>query len=78
MQNIQGPRVLAPHNWAIMYRLNDRMKRLLNRWRMLQITLNKTGSDQVRILARCDENPRSYPFSNRVTLLYSFRLWETR
>lgn len=45
--NVQGPKMLAPHNWAIMYRLNDNTRRLFNRWRILHIAKSRVGSDQV-------------------------------
>ncbi|CBN75387.1 hypothetical protein Esi_0090_0076 [Ectocarpus siliculosus] len=42
----QNPDLLAPHNWAILYRKNENTKRLFNRWRVLQIEYSRAGSDQ--------------------------------
>lgn len=44
----QGPRLLAPHNWAIAYRLNFNTRRLFTRWRNLQIDYGRAGTDQAR------------------------------
>lgn len=46
----QNPDLLAPHNWAILYRKNEKTKRLFNRWRVLQIEYSRAGSDQVRYI----------------------------
>ncbi|CAM9340283.1 unnamed protein product [Ectocarpus fasciculatus] len=43
---VQNPDLLAPHNWAILYRKNENTKRLFNRWRVLQIEYSRAGSDQ--------------------------------
>ncbi|CAM9493774.1 unnamed protein product, partial [Hapterophycus canaliculatus] len=43
---VQGPKLLTPHNWALMYRLNDNTRRLFNRWRMIHIAKSRVGSDQ--------------------------------
>ncbi|CAN0082029.1 unnamed protein product [Scytosiphon promiscuus] len=45
----QGPRRLASHNWAIMFRLNDRTLRLFDRWRTLQREYMSAGSDQLTL-----------------------------
>lgn len=44
----QGPRLLAPHNWAIVYRLNYNTRRLFARWQTLQIDYGRAGTDQVK------------------------------
>eukprot|EP00903_Cladosiphon_okamuranus_P014188 g13183.t1 len=46
---VQGPRLLTPHNWAIMYRLNSNTARLFNRWKLLHIAKSRTGSDQTTL-----------------------------
>lgn len=43
----QGPKMLGPHNWAILYHMNDRTRRLFDRWRTLQIDYARDGTDQV-------------------------------
>ncbi|CAM9466319.1 unnamed protein product [Ectocarpus sp. 12 AP-2014] len=46
---VQGPRMLGPHNWAILYRLNDRTRRLFDRWKSLQLAYARSGSDQLTL-----------------------------
>ncbi|CAN0082166.1 unnamed protein product [Scytosiphon promiscuus] len=45
----QGPRMMGPHNWAILYRLNDRTRQLFERWRTLQLAYARSGTDQLTL-----------------------------
>ncbi|CAM9189618.1 unnamed protein product [Choristocarpus tenellus] len=43
---LQGALTLHPHNWAIMFRMNERTERMFHRWKVLQWAYSKTSSDQ--------------------------------
>eukprot|EP00904_Undaria_pinnatifida_P006647 jgi/Undpi1/3111/HiC_scaffold_15.g06485.m1 len=45
----EGPKVLAPHNWAMMYRLNENTRRLFRRWRLVHMAKSRAGSDQTTL-----------------------------
>ncbi|CAM9396345.1 unnamed protein product, partial [Hapterophycus canaliculatus] len=46
---VQGPKMLGPHNWAIMYRMNFNTRRMFKRWQNLQVDYARSGSDQLTL-----------------------------
>ena len=68
----QGPKALAPHNWVLMYRLNENTRRLFRRWRVVHMAKSRAGSDQVR---RPPRKPRKTSFLSHRTAYHTICIY---